>query len=292
MRTLLCCIGRQENKYIREFVEYHKKLGFTNICLYDNNRDDEEHFEDAIGDYIDSGYVILKNWRSRELCQSQSYDDCYSTYQGEYDWFAFFDCDEFLTFKNHATVEEYLSQPKFNGYDVISVNWMCYGDSSIVRSPESNSVLDVYTEPIPYPTTVLFNVPINTWIKVMVKSGTDMKFKGCTSHFPKGKFMNCNAQGRAILNPTRFLSYNFDEAWLRHYATKSTEDYALKLLRGYPDYVVDNNQVKNLIVNYYFHMNKPTEEKVELFNSMIPFLNLHMNDVKFIKLRMEQTVLC
>lgn len=287
MRTLLCCIGRQENKYIREFVEYHKKLGFTNICLYDNNREDEEHFEDAIGDYIDSGYVILKNWRGRELCQSQSYDDCYSTYQGEYDWFAFFDCDEFLTFKNHATVEEYLSQPKFNGYDVISVNWMCYGDSGIVRSPESNSVLNVYTEPIPYPTTVLFNVPINTWIKVMVKSGTDMKFEGCTSHFPKGKFRNCNAQGRGILNPTRFLSYNFDEAWLRHYATKSTEDYALKLLRGYPDYVVDSDQVKNLIVNYYFHMNKPTEEKVELFKSMIPYLNLHMNDVKFIKLRVE-----
>lgn len=287
MRTLLCCIGRQENKYIREFVEYHKKLGFTNICLYDNNREDEEHFEDAIGDYIDSGYVILKNWRGIELCQSQSYDDCYSTYQEEYDWFAFFDCDEFLTFKNHATVEEYLSQPKFNGYDVISVNWMCYGDNGIVRSPESNSVLDVYTDPIPYPTTVLFNVPINTWIKVMVKSGTYMKFEDCTSHFPKGKFMNCNAQGRAILNPTRFLSYNFDEAWLRHYATKSTEDYALKLLRGYPDYVVDSDQVKNLIVNYYFHMNKPTEEKVELFNSMIPYLNLHMNDVKFIKLRVE-----
>lgn len=284
MRTLLCCIGRLENKYIREFVEYYKVLGFTNICLYDNNRPDEEHFEDAIGDYIHSGYVILKDWRGMELCQSQAYDDCYSTYKDNYDWFAFFDCDEFLTFKNHATVEEYLSQPKFNGYDVISVNWMCYGDSGIVRSPESNSVLDVYTEPIPYPTTVLFNVPINTWIKVMVKSGTDMKFEGCTSHFPKGKFKNCNAQGRDILNPTRFLSYNFDEAWLRHYATKSTEDYALKLLRGYPDYVVDSDQVKNLIVNYYFHMNKPTEEKVELFKSMIPYLNLHMNDVKFIKL--------
>ena len=52
MRTLLCCIGRQENKYIREFVEYYKNLGFTNICLYDNNREYEERFEDVIGDYV------------------------------------------------------------------------------------------------------------------------------------------------------------------------------------------------------------------------------------------------
>lgn len=287
MRTLLCCIGRQENKYIREFVEYYKNLGFTNICLYDNNREGEEHFEDVIGDYIDSGYVILKNWRDEKLCQSQSYDDCYSTYKSDYDWFAFFDCDEFLTFKHHATVDDYLSQPKFSDYDVISVNWMCYGDNGIVMSPPSNSVLDVYTEPIQYNTRVLFTVPINTWIKVIVKSGSDMRFDGCTSHFPSGDFRNCNAQGRLILNPSRFLSYNYDEAWLRHYATKSTEDYALKLLRGYPDYIVDDRQVKNLIVNYYFQMNRPTNDKVRLFNSMIPGLGLSIKDFMYMKLNVK-----
>lgn len=287
MRTLLCCIGRQENKYIREFVEYYKNLGFTNICLYDNNRKHEERFEDVIGDYIDSGYVILKNWRDKELCQLHTYNDCYAAYQGDYDWFAFFDCDEFLTFKRHDTVDEYLSQPKFSDYDVISVNWMCYGDNGIIMSPPSNSVLDVYTEPIQYDTRVLFTVPINTWIKVIVKSGSDMRFDGCTSHFPSGNFRNCNAQGRLILNPSRFLSYNYDEAWLRHYATKSTEDYALKLLRGYPDYIVDDRQVKNLIVNYYFQMNRPTNDKVRLFNSMIPGLGLSIKDFMYMKLHVK-----
>ena len=62
MKTLLCCIGRRENQHIREFVEWYKKLGFTNIVLYDNNYDGEEDFHDAIGDYIDDGYVILKDY--------------------------------------------------------------------------------------------------------------------------------------------------------------------------------------------------------------------------------------
>ena len=66
-KVLLCCIGKMENNYIREFVEYYKTIGFDNICLYDNNDIDGEHFEDVIGNYIDSGFVILKDWRGKEL---------------------------------------------------------------------------------------------------------------------------------------------------------------------------------------------------------------------------------
>ena len=50
MKTLLCCIGRRENQHIREFVEWYKNLGFTNIVLYDNNYDGEEDF-DGEGNY-------------------------------------------------------------------------------------------------------------------------------------------------------------------------------------------------------------------------------------------------
>lgn len=30
---LLCGIGKLENNYIREWVEYHKKMGFTKNCF-------------------------------------------------------------------------------------------------------------------------------------------------------------------------------------------------------------------------------------------------------------------
>ena len=80
MKTLLCCIGRNENQYIREYVEYYKNLGFTNIVLCDNNYDGEQHFEDVIGDYIDSGYVILKDYRNQKVCQLKAYNECYKEY--------------------------------------------------------------------------------------------------------------------------------------------------------------------------------------------------------------------
>ncbi|MBO6272264.1 glycosyltransferase family 92 protein [bacterium] len=52
-----------ENNYIKEFVEHYKKLGFDNICLYDNNDVNGEKFTSVINKYIKSGFVIVKNKR-------------------------------------------------------------------------------------------------------------------------------------------------------------------------------------------------------------------------------------
>jgi hypothetical protein len=95
-KVLLCCIAKMENLYIREFVEHYKNLGFDNICLYDNNDPDGEHFEDVIEDYIKSGYVILKDVRGKQLAQMPCYTECYKEYKNKYDWIAYFDIDEFL----------------------------------------------------------------------------------------------------------------------------------------------------------------------------------------------------
>ena len=128
MKTLLCCIGRRENDYIREFVEYYKALGFTNICLYDNNYDGEEDFNDVIGDYISNGFVILKDYRNKKVCQLEAYDECYKKYGKEYDWIAFFDIDEFMFINSNKTLPEYLARSEFNEYDMIHINVIMYGD--------------------------------------------------------------------------------------------------------------------------------------------------------------------
>ena len=44
MKTALCAIAKNENLYIREWVEYYMKLGFSNIILYDNNNINGERF--------------------------------------------------------------------------------------------------------------------------------------------------------------------------------------------------------------------------------------------------------
>ena len=63
VKTLVCGIAKLENDYIREWVEHYKKLGFTNVVIYDNNDTNGERFEDVIGDYISEGYVIIEDAR-------------------------------------------------------------------------------------------------------------------------------------------------------------------------------------------------------------------------------------
>ena len=47
MKVALCCIGRLENRYIREYVGFYLGIGVDKVFLYDNNYDGEEYFEAA-----------------------------------------------------------------------------------------------------------------------------------------------------------------------------------------------------------------------------------------------------
>jgi hypothetical protein len=57
VKICLCTSGKQENKYIREFVKFYEKMGVDKIFLYDNNNVDGEKFEEVINDYINNGFM-------------------------------------------------------------------------------------------------------------------------------------------------------------------------------------------------------------------------------------------
>ena len=52
MNVALCTIGRLENRYAVEYVEYYKSIGFDKIFIYDNNFGNEEHFEEVLQPYL------------------------------------------------------------------------------------------------------------------------------------------------------------------------------------------------------------------------------------------------
>ena len=54
MKVAICIEVKNDNRYIREWLDYHKKLGFDNIILYDNNDSNGENILEVIDDYIES----------------------------------------------------------------------------------------------------------------------------------------------------------------------------------------------------------------------------------------------
>ena len=266
--VLICCIGKEENRYIREYVEHYKKIGATNVCIFDNNDPDGEHYEDVIGDYIDSGFVIIKDYRGRKRCQWSAYEECYNTYKDNYDWIAFFDCDEFLEFKKKSmTIQEFLDNPKFEDYDMVHVNWMCYGDNDQLYY-EDKPVQERFPKPVtPYNFRVKYPFAENCHVKSIIRGYIDdIEIKWTrNSHSPTTELACCDSRGRAIENSfSPFCDYDFSVAYLKHYTTKSVEEYCEKIKRGFPDTTPNNYEEQHDMAERFFRYTKKTDEKMDL----------------------------
>ena len=125
-KVYLVCIAKLENLYVREFVEHYKALNIDKIILYDNNDDHGEHFEEVINDYIQSGFVEIRNVRGINppfingmILQPFVYLDAYRRYSKDCDWICYFDIDEFLILdeKYENNIKNFVSDKIFDDFN-------------------------------------------------------------------------------------------------------------------------------------------------------------------------------
>lgn len=278
MKTAVCSIGKCENPYIREFVETYKALGFTNIILYDNNVDGGEDFRDVISDYIDEGFVILKDWRNRIHCQEDCYMECYKEYKNDYDWIFFFDCDELLVLPK-MTIDEFMSQPKFEGFDMVHFHWMCYGDGDKLRYEDKPLTERIPKQVLPINFTVSYTFPENTHIKSAIRGGMENEpVWTWQPHTPTEPALKCcQVNGEPCQFESPFAPIVFDGAYLRHYTTKTVEEWCRKIERGFPDHTI--NDVERFdMANKFFRYNKITNSKLKIIEEMLG-IKLNKNNI-------------
>lgn len=281
MKTLICCIGKQENRYICEYIDYYKNLGITNICLYDNNDIGGERFEDKIQQDIDSGYVLYHNIRGLKNLQYEIYSQCYEEYGDMYDWILFIDCgDEYLYLVNHSTIDEFLSEPKFDTFDVIHLSIMNFGDSDKIYY-EDIPLNERFTVPFDFDMTygdcMYFydGIPANYLVSSIVRGHLNVTLTFDNPHTPSNDNLSCCDQYGIpyyINNP--FLPYNFSIAYFKHFTTKTIDEFCDKILRGFPDKeTLDDNDIEKMI-HSFFLVNKITEEKVSVIRNRFNTLNI------------------
>jgi hypothetical protein len=99
-------VGRKENLYIKEFVDYYIKLGIDHIFIYDDNEPNTEKFSDVLGSKYKNKITINENTENRN--QSKIFTHCYQNNLNNYDWFLMVDMDEYLYIVNN-TLKNYLS---------------------------------------------------------------------------------------------------------------------------------------------------------------------------------------
>lgn len=138
MKCALVCIAKDEDNYIQEWVDYHLKIGFSSIYVWQNNwrstvlaESENVHLKTIDGDF------------KQVECYNLAIDELHSMY----DWIAFFDIDEFLVVKpasGFQKIDSFLDQQKYCAISCICVNWRIFGDNGH-NTVNSWSVLQRFT---------------------------------------------------------------------------------------------------------------------------------------------------
>ncbi len=131
-RVCVCTLGKQENRYIREFVEHYKKYGVDKIYLYDNNNKNGERFEEVINDYIEKGFVEVIDFRGKIRPIYRIMNDCYRKNYKYYNWLIFYEIDEFIYLKDFNNIKLYLNNKRFKKCQKVQLNWNFHTDNNLL----------------------------------------------------------------------------------------------------------------------------------------------------------------
>ncbi len=137
-------IVKNEELYIREWIEYHRLAGISHIYLYDNGSTDRT--AEYVRPYEEEGYVTVTYFPGRGV-QTAAYNDALKKYGKDCRYMAFIDADEFLFSvkpdrKLPEVVEEIMKEnPKACG---LAVNWAMFGSAGFKECPKSGGVLSNY----------------------------------------------------------------------------------------------------------------------------------------------------
>lgn len=216
----ICVIVKNEQLFIREWVEHNFNIGFNTIYIYEDFG--SESHKPQLHDYISEGKVVLTPiseipeatvWRSTgKFIQFELFQYFLNKCKcGEIktDWCAFIDVDEFIVFDEGWNLEKLCKE--YEKYGGVMLCWLMYGANGHIKRPEGK-VTEAYTSHMPKD----FKFEGQKWEhKSLVNIS---KSTGCID--------NHTFEGCVFTNKTKvYNSSCYDRAHINHYYTKSWEDY-------------------------------------------------------------------
>ena len=252
-KIMICCIGKNENLYAKEFVEYYVSLGFDKIIILDNNDLNGEKFEDVLHDFISKKLVEIKDLRGLKSIQIPSYNYCYQKYMYLYDWIAFFDFDEYLFIKENSTIKKYLFNDMFKKCQLVLFNWYMYDDNNLLRRDNRN-MIQRFTSIKDFSKKTKFIV-----------RGRINNLKITSSHIAIN-CNYCNSKGETIY-PKSYKTLNKEInsiAYLKHFYTKTAEEYCNKINKGdvqFRNIKFKKEWKKKKKLKYFFNTTKILDKK-------------------------------
>ena len=225
-----CTVVRDDHDYIIEWVTHHLSLGIRPLYIYDHRS--LPPLEQFLRPYISDGRVVLERFEADKdfggsSPQLYAYDDCLRRHGPQHRWLAFLDVDEFLMFRNSHPIQSLGAFLKeYEEFSALAVHWILFGSSDYESKP-LRSVLRSYTR----------CMPLRHTQHLFVKSIVNTRCTTHTTDSPHSFEHNCTAPAvRTDRSPIQGATASdapvHDTLVIHHYATKSLEDFEMKVLKG------------------------------------------------------------
>ena len=265
MKSIICAIVKDEQLFIREWVEWNLAKGFDAIYIYEDYG--SKSHKEYLKDYIKKGKVFLTAIEGSGLgftkrgvggadasTQGQLYrwflNKCKNK-EIETDWLAFFDVDEFIDFEEGWDLNRL--EEEFDDTPGILLSWVLYGANGHINRPKEG-VVKSYTSHLPLGSIMPRErswTSLKSLINIKNNEGYGTSFHriaGCikTDKIGTSKGPLC-----------------FEKAWINHYYTKSFEDYCNRMFsRG-------NMQNNFRDFDQFFYFNPELlPQKIEMLESV------------------------
>lgn len=269
MNCIVCAIAKQENLYVYEWAKHHLNIGFSQIHIYDNNDIVGESITDVFRGTDIEDQIIIHDVRGKTCMQLVVYQHCYDN--EDFDWCAFIDIDEFITFVEPSMcIQNFLSNK--TQFDAIHLNWLCYGDNEQITS-DGRPVRERIKQPIK---PINFKsqyvlIPENAHVKSILRKGRNLiwdtrsqVFPWSNPHTPGNVKLVCNELGDGIIN-SPWNALNHQVCYIVHYITKTISEYSVKMQRRSADH---NRNYHDFV--RFFAYNKLTIRKVMWIKQVYP----------------------
>jgi len=218
----ICCIIKDENGYLEEWISYHRKIGVEHFYVYDNGS------SIPIADTIESlglpSFVTVNTIKGKAK-QVKAYGDCIKRYGKASQWIGFIDVDEFIVPKTaHGDLPAFLKD--YEEYGGLGVNWLIFGAAGH-RKKTNRPQLESFT----LRSEESFHV--NRHIKSIVQPRFVKSSSNAHSFtYKEGKF--CVNENFERIDASVYDN-SVKKIQLNHYFCRSVEEFEEKMKRGIAD---------------------------------------------------------
>lgn len=238
-------IFRNEARFLKEWIEFHRMMGVEHFYLYNNLS--EDNYRKVLDPYIAKGIVELWDWPYQgsqveewNKIQCNAYTDMVEKKRHETFWLAIIDTDEFILPANNNLAKFLRDYEEYAG---IGINWQLYGTSGVKKIEKT--LLGSLTKKAPQ------DFPTNCYVKSIVQPKKVKKFS--QPHYAKYKkpFFHVTEKQEPFASVSITPTVSIEKIRINHYTYRDEEFYWEEKCRRYRNW----------------HPDKPLPEMNPLYNA-------------------------